>query len=267
MIDLDAYFNRIGYAGTRDASMSTLRAIHALHPAAIPFENIDPLLGRPVRLELQALQDKLVRRRRGGYCFEHNSLLRAVLEALGFAVTPLSARVVWMAPPERPPGPRTHMLLRVEIDGASFITDVGFGGLILDAPVQLIANVEQATPHETMRIVRDGDAYVLQASIATVWQGTYRFTLEEAALADYAIGNWYTSTHPQSLFRNNLLLERLQTDVRLSLLNRKLTRRFRDGRAESRWLETAGDLARVLADDFALDTAGDANALFERLPV
>src|SRR5689334_4410545 len=103
MVDLDAYFARIGYSGPQTATASTLHAIHALHPAAIPFENLDPVLGKPVRLDQDSLQRKLIWARRGGYCFEQNCLFKAVLEQLGFAVTGLAAREVWMAPRERPP--------------------------------------------------------------------------------------------------------------------------------------------------------------------
>ncbi len=108
MVDLDAYFARIGYAGPRIATRATLDRIHALHAAAIPFENLDPLLGRPVPLELDALQRKLVRSRRGGYCFEQNTLFKAVLEELGFSVTSLAARVLWMTPPGGAPNARAH---------------------------------------------------------------------------------------------------------------------------------------------------------------
>src|SRR5688572_5787925 len=97
-LDLDAYFERIGHRGPRPATLDTLAAIHALHPAAIPFENLDPFLGRPVRLDLPSLERKLVDERRGGYCFEHNLLLAAVLRRLGFAVTGLAARVLWNQP-------------------------------------------------------------------------------------------------------------------------------------------------------------------------
>src|SRR5260221_10485109 len=111
--DLDAYLTRIGFTGAPQADLATLTSIHALQPAAIPFENLDPLLGRPVTLDLAGLQAKLVQGRRGGYCFELNSLLAVALEALGFSVIRLAARVRWRAPPERPVGARTHMLLRV----------------------------------------------------------------------------------------------------------------------------------------------------------
>lgn len=265
MFDLDAYCARIGYTGPRKPTLATLRAIHALHPAAIPFENLDPLLGRPVSLEREAVAEKLLRQRRGGYCFEQNALLRAALEAMGFSVTGLSARVVWMAPPERPMGPRTHMLLRVDLDGDAYIADVGFGGFLLDAPLRLVADIEQATPTETLRLVRAGDGFRQQAMIGGEWADTYLFTLDPQYPSDYMLGNWYTSTHPQSLFRNNLLLERRLPEVRISLFNRKLTKRFGNGRVEQRILADATELNDTLVKDFAVTSPVETETVFERL--
>ena len=127
-LDLDSYFERIGFTGTRQANEETLRALHELHPAAIALESIDPWLGVPVSLELPALMDKLVHGGRGGYCYEHNMLFWAVLEALGFKVRGLSARVVYSTPPGGGRHPRNHMLMLVEVGGSRFIADVGFGG-------------------------------------------------------------------------------------------------------------------------------------------
>ena len=113
-IDLDAYFARIGYAGPRAATLEVLQALELAQPAAIPFESLDPFLGRPVRLDSVSLDAKLVRGGRGGYCFEQNGVFLRVLRALGFEVTPLSARVVWMEPEDAPLPPLSHMLLRVD---------------------------------------------------------------------------------------------------------------------------------------------------------
>ena len=266
MFDLDAYFARIGYAGSCDASLDTLRALHALHPAAIPFENLDPLLGRPVLLGLDAVQEKLVRRRRGGYCFEQNALFRAALETLGFTVTGLAARVLWMAPPERPLSPRTHMLLKLDVAGETYIADVGFGGLLQDAPLRLLADAEQSTPTESMRYVRAGDAFKLQARLPVGWHDIYMFTLEPQVAADYVLGNWFTSTHPESRFRTSLLVERLLPDVRISLVNRKLTHRRRDGQVSQRMIESADELDRILVNEIGLDLPANAKAIFDRLP-
>jgi N-hydroxyarylamine O-acetyltransferase len=265
-IDLDAYFTRIGYGGPREPSLATLGALHALHPAAIAFENLDPLLGRPVMLDLEAVQAKLVGRRRGGYCFEQNALFRAVLEALGFAITPLIARVVWMAPPERPLGARSHMLLKVDLPEGPYIADVGFGGHLFPAPLRLEPNLEQTAGPSSLRLVPDGDALVLQTRLPTGWTPMYRFTLERAELADYESGNWYTSTHPASLFTSNLLAERLTPEVRTSLFNTRLTRRFSDGRVEDLVIGDADALARVLEQDLGLAPPADAASIFARFP-
>ena len=136
-IDLDAYLARIGYDGPRTVELSTLRALHALHPAAIPFEAIDVLLDRGVDLAPQAVDAKLIHGRRGGYCFEQNSLFARVLTALGFQVEGLAARVRWNMAPDAPAQPRTHMVNRVEIDGVSWLADVGFGGCVLPAPLRM----------------------------------------------------------------------------------------------------------------------------------
>ena len=115
-IDLDGYFQRIGHEGPRKPTLETLRALHVRHTEAIPFENLNPFLRRPVRLDPASLEQKLVRDGRGGYCFEQNLLFRDVLTALGYRVRGLAARVVWNAP-EGAITARSHMLLLVEIDG------------------------------------------------------------------------------------------------------------------------------------------------------
>ena len=134
-IDLDAYFHRVGYAGPRAATLEALRWLHARHAEAIPYENLDPLVGRPVRLDPASLERKLVRGGRGGYCFEQNLLFRHVLEALGFRVTGLAARVLWNAVEGVVP-PRGHMVLRVELADGPYLADVGFGGQSLTGPLR-----------------------------------------------------------------------------------------------------------------------------------
>jgi len=149
---LDAYLARIGYGGTVAPDLETLSALHACHVNAIPFESLDPLLRRPVHLDLSSLQAKLVNSRRGGYCFEHNALFKAALEAIGFNVTGLAGRVRWMSPPDSPLGPKTHMLLKVGLPDGPHVADVGFGSCLLDAPLKLQADVEQRTAMGTYRL-------------------------------------------------------------------------------------------------------------------
>ncbi len=178
-IDLDGYFERIGYHGSRDPTLETLRALNCLHPQAIPFENLDPLLRRPVRLDPAALEQKLVRSRRGGWCFEQNLLFRHVLKALGFRVTGLAGRVLWTQPEDAITA-RGHMLLCVELGDGSYVADVGFGGQTLTAPLRLEPDREQPTPHKPFRIARAGDDFKMQASINGAWKSLYRFDLQGA---------------------------------------------------------------------------------------
>jgi N-hydroxyarylamine O-acetyltransferase len=181
--DLDAYLARIGYAGPKAPTLSTLQAIHALQPAAIPFESLDPFLRRPVRLDLASLQQKLVGQRRGGYCFELNGLFAGALRALGFSITPLSGRVRWMAPPDRPEGARTHTLTRVDLADGAWLADVGFGGHLLAGPIRLERDIEQATPAATVRLVGKEPYFILQApSITRLETGSPRPVQNHASM-------------------------------------------------------------------------------------
>jgi N-hydroxyarylamine O-acetyltransferase len=264
--DLDAYLARIGHAGPCEADLATLRSLHALQPAAIPFENLDPLLGRPVSLDLPSLQAKLVGDRRGGYCFELNSLLAAALESVGFSVTRLAARVRWRAPPERPEGARVHMLLRVDVGDAAYLVDVGFGGRLSATPIRLDVEGEQQAAKDVLRLMRTGETSTLQARAAGEWGDLYRFTLEPQVAADYEVANWFTSTHPTSFFRGNLLAERLAAGSRVTLFNNRLTEVRENGRNEVRFLTDARDLADVLDREFDIAAPEDAELLWSRFP-
>jgi|GEM_PF-1678861 len=186
-VDLDAYLRRIGYEGPREPTLAVLRDLARLHTLAIPFENLAPLLGRPPKLDAASVEAKLVRSRRGGYCFEHNPLLQRVLRALGFEARSLAARVL-LRQPEGVTAPRTHALLRVEAEGRSHLVDVGFGGQTPSGPLLLVPGPEQATPHEPCRIDAVGPdearEFVLQARIAGAWTPLYRFHLFEHVAID-----------------------------------------------------------------------------------
>jgi N-hydroxyarylamine O-acetyltransferase len=265
-IDLEAYLRRIGYHGPREPTRAVLGALHRRHPAVIAYENLDPVLGRPVSLDLRDIEAKLVHGRRGGYCFEHNHVFRAALDAFGFAVTPLIARVVWMAAPDAPAA-RNHMLLRVDLGGEPWIADVGFGGHILSAPLRLLADVEQATADAVLRLLPVGAGFALQTRLPAGWVSMYRFTLEPAEPDDYAVANWFTSTFPAHLLTTNLLAERLTPAVRASLLNTRLTRRHADGRTEVVDLATPADLAQVLDTEFGVGVSEEeAEAVFAKVP-
>ncbi len=250
--DLDAYFTRIGYVGPRDPTIATLHAITSAHTTSIPFENLDVLLGRPIDLDLGAIFEKLVHRRRGGYCFEQNTLLLHVLGALGFDVVPISARVRLQRPRDFTP-PRTHVFLRVEIDGESWLADVGVGGMSLTSALRLDSEAPQSTPHETRRIVREGARLFHQVRFGSEWNDVCEFTLEEMPAIDRELANWYTSAHPQSHFKNRLLVARAaERGVRLTMLNDEFTVRQSDGRAESQIMRSPEEILQTLATHFGL---------------
>jgi len=255
-IELDGYLRRIGYDGSRAPTLETLRALHLRHALAIPFENLDPFLRRPVRLDQTSLERKLVRDRRGGYCFEHNLLFKAALDALGFRVAGLAARVVWNLP-DGVTLPRTHMLLRVEIEGQDYIADVGFGGQTLTGPIRLLAGVEQTTPHEPFRLLAAGDGFLMQALIGGDWKSLYRFELQEQLLPDYELANWYVSTHPESRFVNNLTVALPAADRRYALFNTEFAVHHLGGPSERRALAGAAEIRRVLQQVFGLSLPTD----------
>ncbi len=254
MIDLDAYCRRVGYDGPRAATLATLRELHRLQPQAIPFENLDPLLKRPVKLDAASLQDKLVRGGRGGYCFEQNLLFAEMLRALGFGVREATARVRWSVP-AGVQTPRVHALLIVEAEGESYLVDVGFGGNVATGPLLLKSRDEQATPHEPFRLVAEDHRLVVEAKIAGQWTSLYATDLAESIPADFELGNWFTSAHPDSIFVNGLLAARAEPGRRYALFNNALSVHTLNGGSEKRTLD-ARELRDALADLFKIRLAG-----------
>ncbi len=262
-LDLDAYFRRIGYAGTGKASLATLEDLHALHAAAIPFENLSPFLGEAVKLDTASLEAKLIHGGRGGWCFEQNLLFSHVLTALGFDVTRLAARVRWNVPPGVVTS-RSHMLMRVQLAEGDYIADVGFGGVTLTAPLAFIPDVEQATPHEPHRLVAEGNAYVLEAKIAGEWHALYAFELHEQLLADYEVSNWYLCTHPDSIFLSGVMAARAAPEARHALRNTRYAIHYPDGTTEKRLLTSVDEYMATLAGPLRIQ-APESPRLREKL--
>jgi N-hydroxyarylamine O-acetyltransferase len=260
--DLDSYFARIGYDGPRSPTLETLRAIQLLHPQAIAFENLNPLLGLPVSLDIESLQQKLIWSRRGGYCFEHNGVLLHVLRALGFRVSGLAARVVWNNPPGSIP-PRSHMVLRVELDEGIYLADVGFG-MSPTAPLRLETGIEQPTPHEPFRLMEKGGHYTLQCNLKGQWTSFYIFDLQEQAPIDYQVANHYVSTLPTSHFVVSLIAARATADGRCGLRNNRLSIHRLSGDSEQRVLSSAAEISTAL-DDLLGVTVPDLPAFTARL--
>jgi arylamine N-acetyltransferase len=260
-IDLAAYFTRIGYSGSTDPTLETLSELVAAHERSIPFENLDPLLGVPVTdLGLDALADKLVRRRRGGFCYEQNNLMRYVLEHLGFEVGSLAARVVWMSP-EGLAGSsigQTHLTLAVRIpdDDNVFLVDVGLGGQTPSSPILLTAGPIQQTRHELCRLRTHGQGYVLEALVRETWQPLYTFTSDPYLLIDQRIGSWYVSTYPASIFFAGLSAALVTDDARFNLRGRNLAIHTRGGHTEDIRFDTAAQVLDTLTNRFGINLAG-----------
>jgi N-hydroxyarylamine O-acetyltransferase len=219
-IDLAAYCARVGYTGPLEPTLDVLRALHFAHATNIPFENLDILLGRPISLELGDLQDKLVKARRGGYCFEHNTLFAAVLERVGFRVERYAARVRMGATGVRPP---SHMLLGVLVEDETWLADVGFGNTGPLYPTPLTAREQDTRELWSYRIAAEGETFVLQMLQADGWLDLYAFSREIQEPVDYVVANHYTSTHPQSHFVQMLIVQRASPSARWMLRNRELT--------------------------------------------
>lgn len=265
-IALGAYFDRIGFRGSLNSDLETLSALHSAHVEAIPFEGADPLLGRPVPLDLPSIEAKLVGGRRGGYCFEQNTLFKAVLEQIGFQVTGLGARVRWMSPPDSPLGPREHMLLKVDLPEGPYLADVGFGACLMDTPLRLEPGVEQRTRMGTFLLTEVDGLYTLAARQPLGWRTTYVFDLTPQIASDYDLGNWYTSTSPQAPFVHVLIMERLGTDRRHKLINNRYVVEARDGEVVSqRDLETPEALGEVLDTVFNIELPVSREDLLARV--
>ncbi|MDB6062506.1 MAG: N-hydroxyarylamine O-acetyltransferase [Verrucomicrobiaceae bacterium] len=263
-MDIDAYFSRIGYSGPRTATLDVLHELHALHPAAIPFEAFDVLLDRTIDLKPAAIDDKLIARKRGGYCFEQNSLFKRVLVALGFKVDGLIGRVRWMQADDAPLRARTHMTLRVAVGDQLWLADVGFGGLVLPAPLRIDTTAVQSTAHESFRLSPLPHGFRLEAQIGDVWEKVYDQSAEPLIDADYEQANWFSSKFPTSHFRHDLMVARTTPQMRYSLLNNRLSLRSADGQFERRTLN-AIELEQALADLFKLPIENEWRPLLQRI--
>ena len=206
----------------------------------------------------------MVRSRRGGYCHEHNALFHGVLATLGFSAVALGGRVVG-AYGDRA-SPLTHRLTLVHLADDRFVADVGAGGRTPPAPLRLEPDLEQVTSHGTYRLRRAGETYELQLRIFDRWDAIYRFNLAPQADIDFEVANWYTSTHPRSLFTQNLIACRLVDDKRLNLLNKTLSIREPDGRVQQRPLSDVRALGTLLDDVMGIAAPVPAEAIWAKLP-
>ncbi|GAB3747141.1 arylamine N-acetyltransferase family protein [Nocardiopsis nanhaiensis] len=247
-LDLDAYLTRIGLSGDLPPTLDTLTAVHRAHLAAIPFENLNLLLERPVLLDVPSLADKMVHGNRGGYCYEQNLLLAAVLDRLGFTLTAFTARVLMGG--DGRPRPSTHALLRVEVDGDPWLADVGFGGGGLVEPFPFADGHQISQGGWTLRLDRIAEVgdeeWLLRGIAEGRWQNLYAFTTAGNLPQDYGIFSHFLTSHPRSPFRSRLMAARTEGGTRYGLDNATLTVERADGPSEVRELalEEVGPVLR-----------------------
>lgn len=265
-LDLDGYLARIGFDGERAPTVDTLRKLVRAHTTSIPFENLEILLDRPILLDLESLQNKLIRQRRGGYCYEHVGVFAAALERLGFGITALSARVTMGA--DEGLRPATHALLRVTTDDDDrvWLCDVGFGSGPLE-PFELSMETTDFTAGEwkfRLEYTRgelDSDLWVLHQFGKDGWISRYTFATTPQYRIDFAVGNHFVSTSPRSPFTTRPYAQHFGPDIHLTVDGTTLITERPDGTSETRLIE-ASELPKILSEEFAIDlTETDAAAL------
>lgn len=264
---LAAYLGRLGHPEPSAADPAALEALQRAHRQAIPFENFDIALGRPIAIDADSVFAKLVEGGRGGYCFEHNRLLADMLELAGIATRPLLARVWLRAAPGSIP-PRTHVVLLTELDGEQWIADAGFGGSYV--PVLPLADgAEAETPDGARHRLRrhghagaaEGEWIMERAAPAPAgrgeWLAQYSFDLTEVAPVDLAQANLWTSTAPGTRFTSHVIASRPLAGGFASLTDRTLTVARGDGDAERREIGDPAAYAAMLRDVFGIDMRED----------
>lgn len=271
VLDLDAYLARTGFRGDLAPTVETLRALHYAHVTSIPFENLEIVLGRGIPLDLPALQDKMVRRQRGGYCYEHVRLFAAALERLGFGVTGLASRVRMATGRLRP---ATHALLRVETaetadTGRVWLSDIGFGQSPL-VPIELLDGAEASRGGWHHRLERETPAlgpegWVLHVLHQDGWFDLHGFTLDPHYAIDFEVINHYVSTHPRSPFVGRLYVQRVRPEIRHELDGTTLTEHRPGGSVQARALEP-DEVPKALDEVFGIvPDADDAARLVAAL--
>jgi N-hydroxyarylamine O-acetyltransferase len=269
MIDLNAYLNRINITGSVDNDYDSLCRVVLAHACKIPFENIDVFSGQPISLNIADIEAKLVRSRRGGYCFEQNALLAQALSQVGFSVQQLSGRV-WYNTPIGTVPPRTHLFLVVDLDGRRLLADVGVGGSTPAGVMEFdLTGRAQTVGHEIRRLVPIPDklipTFMHQVQHDGQWIDIYEFTGESMPKIDQEMGNWWTSTHPDSKFRKNLIVAKLNSDgTRCSLINTEFV--HRDGATVITRAEIASQeqLEQILSERFGLEIARSRLAMIHQ---
>lgn len=247
-MQLDAYFARINYSGPTTPTLDTLRGLHRAHLLSVPFENLDIHLGRWISLDPAAIFDKIVTRRRGGFCYEHNGLFAAVLREIGFTVDLLEARVLNA---QGEPAIRfDHLCLLVTHD-ERWLADVGFGDSFME-PLRFDDPGEQVQGSRVFRVTHDGITGVHSRRSAETWEDKHLFYLQPRELADFAPTCRYHQTSPESMFTQNRLCSLVTPEGRITLSNQTLKNR-RNGQITETVLPDENAVRTALQAHFGVD--------------
>jgi N-hydroxyarylamine O-acetyltransferase len=263
-MNVDAYLQRLGYHGPLAPNAETLRRLHLAHILSVPFENLDIHLGRPIILDEKSLYDKIVRQRRGGFCYELNGLFAALMRELGFVVSLHSGRVF----DNGQPGPEfDHLTLLVQLE-ERWLADVGFGDsfrepLRLDvrprrarssrSPTRLDDPADQLQFGGAYRLIQAGDKYTMQRQLfGENWKPQYRFTLRPYQLADFTDMCHYHQTSPESHFTQKRICSRATPEGRITLSDMRLII-TQNGQREEKSLTDQEEYATALHEYFGID--------------
>jgi N-hydroxyarylamine O-acetyltransferase len=243
-----AYLDRIQYSGTVTPNAETLRNIHRAHLFAVPFENLDIGWGRVIRVDQEAFVHKVVEQRRGGFCYELNGAFAALLQALGFRVTLLSARVPRA---DGSDGPEfDHLTLRVDLE-EPWLADVGFGDSFVD-PLRLAVGLEQEQDGRWFRMVEAGEYLRLERNEGgTGWKTEYLFGLEPRRLEEFAPMCHYHQTSEESPFTQKRVCSKATPEGRITLSEMKLIS-TRNGLREERLLPSEEEWRTLLWEHFGV---------------
>jgi arylamine N-acetyltransferase len=260
------YLARIAFSIPKAVSVEVLEQIQLAHRMAIGFENMDVMLGRGIAVDLPSIHAKLVDRMRGGYCFEHNALFGAMLDELGYPNRPLLGRV-WLGAPEGVVPPRTHTMRLVEVEGAVWIADAGFGGAYVPV-LRLVDGATGQTPdgarHRLHRVMEAAGEWLVEragppaatdgrAEAHEQWQRQYSFDLSPVMPVDLELSNHWTSTKPNTRFTTAYIASIVLPDGGFASLNGRRLSIYNGRRADVLELPNATDWQRVLADLFNIE--------------
>jgi len=247
-MDVDAYLKRLGLTIDVTNDFNTLLELHRAHAFTIAFENFNVRLKRPIPLDKENLFQKLIIDKRGGYCYELNILFSFLLQEIGFKVTHLIGRPLYGY--NNVLRPRTHMVLKVELEAKEYLCDLGFGGKGLIEPIELLVNKENEQFDDVFKLVPHVEGYELQSLLNGDWVSLYSFDLHEQQLIDYELANFYNMHSPDSRFTQQLICVKPTQQGRILLLDKKF-KYFEDGKSKIIHIETAKEYDEILHTYFS----------------